>query len=827
MKKMWMKKTLSIMLVASMSFALCACGGKNGQTSEDSGNKGQSDSGSTSGGVASATHFYRADYESNLPDAFKKNGGGNSWFRGDKLFYSGYNEDYSLQSINSYDVLTGEIKVYAEIAQGSSKDGIFGESSYVNQFTADAAGNIYLLLSSSQIDENTIDKSQYENATIDDVIDYIYTNWGFSTREEAEEYVNNNISDIMPEGFSYGDMLISYSATEENYIRHNYIQKLDASGTEAYKNEITFENQNANCNNMGVDAEGNVYLCCEEWTEESSSNYVLVLDSDGNSLGKIDMGSNYINQIIQTADGKCGYTTWSSTGDGYCLSVFDLATMSVGEEVPFGSGYINACVALDDHTYLYSGDRGLYSYDMSTQENETYLNWMDCNISSNNVRSFGMLSDGRIAVYTQSWDANGAKNDIALLTEISEEEAKSITQINVACFYMDYNLENAAIEFNQKHTDYHINISQFYDWNSGVEWQDALDSFVTAIVSDTTIDAVSFYDYNQMINFASKGLLMDLNEVLANDPDLGGDKILPNVINACTYNGKLVALPNYFSVNTLVGKVSDVGTTPGWTVAQMKQLYESKEPGTQLLSYMTRDDAFQTCISLGYNQFLDLENKTCNFNCDEFVDVLEFANLFPEEYQYNEDVDETELMHQGKILLYNMNLPDFGQKQMLENIYGEELTYIGYPTSNGNGTMMYFTGLAGITKNCEEPDLVWEFMRNTYLPQAENYYGGYFSGSILKSEFDKFFADATNPEYYQGSWGWGSYETKIHAPSQEEVEMVKNIILESTAVNGAISSGILNIIKEEASAYFSGQKTAKDVAAIIQSRMEIYLSETM
>jgi hypothetical protein len=42
-----------------------------------------------------------------------------------------------------------------------------------------------------------------------------------------------------------------------------------------------------------------------------------------------------------------------------------------------------------------------------------------------------------------------------------------------------------------------------------------------------------------------------------------------------------------------------------------------------------------------------------------------------------------------------------------------------------------------------------------------------------------------------------------------------------------VSSGILNIIEEEASAYFSGQKSAADVAANIQSRMEIYLSETM
>jgi hypothetical protein len=234
------------------------------------------------------------------------------------------------------------------------------------------------------------------------------------------------------------------------------------------------------------------------------------------------------------------------------------------------------------------------------------------------------------------------------------------------------------------------------------------------------------------------------------------------------------------------------------------------------------------CISLGYNQFLDFENKTCDFNNQDFIDVLEFASLFPDEYTNDDETDMTELMHSGKILLYETTLPDFGQMQMLSTIFDDDLTYIGYPTASGNGTMMYFSGLAGITKYCENADMAWEFLRGTYIPEdSSDYYGSYFNGSILQSEFDKFFDSATNEDNYGGTWGWGNYETAVHAPTQAEVDQVKDIILNSTAVSGAVSSGILNIIEEEAAAYFSGQKTAADVAANIQSRMEIYLSETM
>jgi ABC-type glycerol-3-phosphate transport system substrate-binding protein len=618
-----------------------------------------------------------------------------------------------------------------------------------------------------------------------------------------------------------------YELTSDNYIRHTYLAKVDATGTEIFRTEIEADATNSYCNAIGSDPDGNLYAAMETWTDDSDTNYIIVFDAAGNTLGQIDLSTNYVTRLTNTADGKCGFLTWSSTGDGYCLVPLDASNLSMGDEINMGSGYVSDCVALDDHTYLYSGDRGLKQYDTETQETENYLNWMDCNISSNSVSSFGVLSDGRVAVFLQTWSTT-YNTDVAVIDEISAEEAGNVNQINLACFYMNSNTESAVIDFNKKHTDYHINVTEYYDYSSDVEYQDALDSFATAISSDTSIDIVNFNDYSQMLDFASKGLLIDLNTVLADDPDLGNGKILPNIINACTFDDKLVALPNSFSVNTLVGRVSDVGTTPGWTVADLKKLYDSKDAGTQILSYTTKDSAFNMCISLGYDQFLDLENKTCNFNTQEFIDVLEFVSLFPDEYSYDEDVDTTDLMNQGKILLYETSIPDFGQMQMLSTIYGEDLTYIGYPTSSGNGAMMYFSGLAGITKYCEDTDMAWEFLRETYLPEDSEYYGStYFNGSILQADFDEFFADAANEDNYGGTWGWGNYETEIHAPSQEEVDQVKDIILNSTAVSGAVSSGILNIIEEEASAYFSGQKSAADVAANIQSRMEIYLSETM
>jgi ABC-type glycerol-3-phosphate transport system substrate-binding protein len=821
MKKVWFKKTLSAALCACMTLSLAACGAGSGKSTETGAN-GTSEN--------ETKRYFRADYLTNLPDGMTGENAGSVVFYGDKVFYSEYSNDYTQQTIYAYDVLTGEDMEYCTFKNGNGDDAdIYAESTSLSQFTPTADGSVLLLSTSSQLDASTVDADKYADTTKEDLINFYYSEWGFDTYDAAEEYFDKYIADTITENNTYGDLLLSYEATSDNYIRHTYLSKVDATGAEVYKSEIDAGPDNSYCNAIGSDADGNVYLAIDEWSEEGDSDttYILVFDGSGNAIGRIDCSTSYISKLTNTADGKCGYLQWGSDGENYVVCVLDPAELKVSEEITVGSGYVYDCVALDDHTFLFRGEKGLKQYDTATQESTTYLNWMDCNISSNSVTTFGVLSDGRVAVYLQTWGSTSYTTDVAILNEISADEANNVKNINVTCFYLDSNLEAAAIDFNKKHTDYHININEYYDYeDSDVDYQDALDSFATAIATDSSIDVVAFTDYSQMLDFAAKGLLVDLNSVLADDPDLGNGKIVPNVLNACTFDGSLVALPTSFSVTTLVGKVSDVGTTPGWTLSDLTTLYNSKDPDTQILSWYTRDRIFNMCISLGYDEFLDLENKTCNFNNQDFIDILEFASLFPEEYNYDEETDETDLMHNGKILLYETSLPDFAQTQMLANIFGDDLTYIGYPNSSGNGSMMYLNGISGITKYCEEPEVAWEFLRETYLQSYESD-GSYFSGSILQADFDKFFKDCMNEDYYNGTWGWGNYETTIHVPSQEEVDQVKEIILNSTAVSGAVSTGILNIIEEEAAAYFSGQKTAADVAANIQSRMEIYLSETM
>ncbi|MDE6203707.1 MAG: hypothetical protein K2G19_09565, partial [Lachnospiraceae bacterium] len=59
---------------------------------------------------------------------------------------------------------------------------------------------------------------------------------------------------------------------------------------------------------------------------------------------------------------------------------------------------------------------------------------------------------------------------------------------------------------------------------------------------------------------------------------------------------------------------------------------------------------------------------------------------------------------------------------------------------------------------------------------------------------------------------------------QQETEELKEKLYGFTQIYRRDET-LLNIINEEAAPYFSGAKSAKDVAGIIQSRVQIYVNE--
>lgn len=816
MKKINGKRGLAAALVVCMGVGLTACGSTESSSSD--------------------VKFYRANYQEGLPETFS-NLNGTPVINGDTVYYASRTEDYTKYGIYSYNMSTQESKTYFVNEEGGSESLLEG-GMYVDQYTVDEEGNLYLYVQTWSVD--TTGMKDWTNAALDDVLNFMVDKWGYSDIDAALVDWNKYYADAFQEQDQYKDEEgnIDYTKIMNQWEASNLprtyqyeVMKMDADGNEVYAMPVETESEEVYSYVIDMEAADNIlYMYLNQYSDMSDEYCIVAFDETGKQTGKTKL-DNYGNGLIKFGDGRVGALSWNADYTGYLIHILDPQTMKVTEEISLGENYVSDIYVIDDKNYLVSDGSSIYKLNIDTLEKEPYLNWVDANISSNSVRGYQILEDGRILVATQTYDSttHQSLDEIAIIEEIPAEEAANIKSITLACIYTDSELEQKVININKKNPETRIRIKEFYEEYTDMDYEDAMAGFMTAIASDPDVDIVflnGISSYEHMLNFASKGLLIDLNSYLDSDAEIKREDLMESVLEACTYDEKLAGLPTGFSVSTVVGKVSDVGTEPGWTFADMKALLESKEPGTELFYGGTRSWALEMCMNLGYKQFIDMENINCNFNSQEFIDVLEFANLFPETYKWEEGVDETTLMNSGKVLLSAYNISDFAEIQLYTEIFGEELTYIGYPTTEGNGALMSFGSIFGITKNCEEKEVAWKLIREYFLPKntEDTYYSSY-NFSIRQDEFDKFCENAMS-EDNNGSWGWGDFSVEIKPATQEQVDEVKDLIANITAVEGAVSSDVMNIINEEAAAYFSGQKSAEEVAEIIQSRVWVYLSET-
>ena len=295
-------------------------------------------------------------------------------------------------------------------------------------------------------------------------------------------------------------------------------------------------------------------------------------------------------------------------------------------------------------------------------------------------------------------------------------------------------------------------------------------------------------------------------------------------------------------MTTVAAKASKVGDVSGWTLQEMLDFVKSSDSKT-VFPYATRDTVFQYCIYNNIDEFINWETGECKFNGEEFINTLEFANGFPEEWDYNnQDEEGTHAKIQNdKILLLQTSISSVQEYQMMNGMFDNDVAFVGYPNSARKGNMIQpANGSVAISSKSKNKDGAWEFIQKLI---SEEYQSGLVSGRgtgwgfpVKKSALEKQFEKDMTPEYYENengekveqtktSWGYDDFNIDIYAAKQEEVDAVKEIISSAEKTYSMTNEELTKIVNEETAAFFKGQKSAKETADIIQNRVQIYVNE--
>ena len=253
-----------------------------------------------------------------------------------------------------------------------------------------------------------------------------------------------------------------------------------------------------------------------------------------------------------------------------------------------------------------------------------------------------------------------------------------------------------------------------------------------------------------------------------------------------------------------------------------------------------------TFLYAASDMYIDYESGKCNFNGDDFISLLEFANTFPKEYTYDENESYPTQLREGKCLLADVSFYSMEEYQMYQLLFDAPVKIVGFPSEEGDGRMQLSgNSIYGICSKSKHKDGAFAFLET--ILDYEEYTGyGYVSAFPSRNDMlDEMFAIAMEPEYAldeygnpmkdengelikypKTSWGWDDFEADIYEATQEQVEHMRSL-MENCEVMTNADDELIKIVSEEVKPYFEGQKSVKEVADVIQSRVSIYVSENM
>lgn len=689
--------------------------------------------------------------------------------------------------------------------------------------TADAAANVAAEIPVSEDDQNdysyTRENTRYDNHTIGpDGKIYAVRSYNY----QYEDYNDPEASIYVSKSF-----LTCWSA-DGGYLWDKPLEALNAEeGTYYYIAAMT------------VTADGGLNLLLGG--EKAST---VSVDPQGNasdrkplpeSASKVFANNSF--SAYPRADGSMLITYYGENWEKQYLATLNLATGAVEElgEMPgslaYGAMNIRPGMQSD---LVYRTQLGIYTYNAGDTEGKMKMSFINSDLNITNIQAVIELDEERfLAVY----DENYGETAVGMFTRVDPKDVAEKSVLVLAGNYINSDIKQRVVEYNRSSDKYRITIKDYSTYNTYEDYTAGMTQLNTDIIAGNMPDIILTEGLQTEI-YAAKGWLADIGKMIREDEELSKVEFLENVFEAYSMDGKLYYVIPQFYVMGMMGKASLVGDRTSWTMAEAMQLVNSTPGSTLLGADMTRSSFVETMMGFCGNDFVDVSTGKCSFDSKNFLEMMEYAKTLPETFEYKEDYwqdyDYTSLYRNNKVILMPMYFSSFSEiSQGVNGMFGGDVSYIGFPTESGKGSMIMAPGCYVISERSSYKEGAWDFLRYYLTDEYQDATQRNFP--VKKAKFMEMAQDATRRPYYindetgekveYDNTIWINGEDVVVDPlSQEQLDKLLTFLL-SVNKRYYVNDAVSNIVKEDIEAYFSGQKSAEEVAKLIQNRAQLYVNE--
>lgn len=672
-------------------------------------------------------------------------------------------------------------------------DGKIGEKYYASVTEEISAEYDYYLMDKNE-NENVmyygINYDEFKNQYSGNIICY-------NLESKKSRLLDININALIQDFKVINDSLYILIQNEaDNYeiqsfdFEGNFLKKiiLEDYGTILSAHDIYFWDVDREENILIIDAENKLHVLennKDEYVNVLAENVFSAYISDNNQFiywGSNNQGESIICQIDYQNGGNKTILLADQTILGNCFGIFE----GEGEYV------------------LINGDNVLYKLDINSKQVFPILEWLDVNVNNTSIYYIEEVNDNfNICNKNET-------NEIFELTKIYLKNGRDNRKtIKIATIFSDQELKSKIIDFNKKHSDIKIHLQMYGNTDNASE---RFRKMVNELNSKSDIDII-ITDTTYFQTLSERGILAELDSYMQKSSI--ENKLIPSVIDAYKINGKSYVMMDRFEVYTVLGRKEIFEKDRTYSLSELTDILKKEKVVTYngstksdiLFDFLIMNDNFETFIKLSDS---DLKN------------ILKLSN--------NASLDfsayEKEALMEKIVIKQNF----YFWFELFRAGHGDDFSIIGYPCEEnmGNGAMFdvpYLYGINTYSKNKEE---AWMFIKELLEDEKQKEIADYFP--INKNIFEEKLRDCVKSIDKGKSVVYITGDTQIEAIlgkiSQEDIDRVRKSVYECNQFY-YMDNDFFNIIREEADAYYIGQKNEEEVINIINNRMFIYFNENI
>ncbi len=692
-----------------------------------------------------------------------------------------------------------------------------------------------------------------------------------------DEYVANNVWEniyydnftLMSDGNVFGVKTHNFEdgSDPENYVNWNKLSVCcwDPQGKLLWENELSDMDDNTWVNAVLEGSDGAVYLILAVNSEElpETAFYKVQVGSDGSMGDKKELSEesrplfNSREQIIRREDGSY-FAIYRDEDDWQKVfyTTYDVAADTVGEAKEFPSSIIssynyNSMRSGISHDLIYTGNGGIFCWDQGEEAGKLMVDYINSDLYIEGIYGIVELDESSfIGIYRADY-SGGVKAGI--FTYVKPEDIQDKKVLVLAGNYVPDDVKQRVIEYNRNNADYRIVLKEYSIYNDYYS-EDGYNRGITQLNNDIISGGmpdilVTSNGDLPMDNYISSGLIADVDKLIREDEELSKVEFMQNAFDAYRTDGKLHYIVPDFEVYTMIAKKSLVGDRESWTMQDMQQVLDGMEGAKAFAGDVNQNMFIEMVMRYCGNQFVDVSTGKCSFNTEDFISMMEYAKSLPSANQeqggYDEEYWDTywqtyeSQYRENRTLLMEANFWKFDSvSRPINGMIGEDVAYVGFPTEAGNGSYIMSSRLYALSAKSKNLDEAWNFMRYYLTDEYQDDLDSLNYFAVKKDSFYEQSKKAMEKRYweytdengetvreYEDMSVWINGEAVPYEPlSQEQVDELIAFI-ESVHNPYYYNEQIMKIINEEIDGYFTGDKPAKDVADVIQRRVQIYVDE--